>query len=127
VLDRLAGRPASEVAEAFIALWRLVLERSNFGAGCAIVAVTVAADSPVLIERAAEVFRTWRTHLTELLTKGGIRSDRALAVAATLIAACEGAVILSRAEHTFGPFDLVASEQLDTVRRAMIAGVGPGG
>jgi hypothetical protein len=126
MLDRLAGRPASEVAEAFIALWRLVLERSNFGAGCAIVAVTVAADSPVMIER-AEVFPTWRTHLTELLTKGGIRSDRALAVAATLIAACEGAVILSRAERTFGPFDLVASEQLDTVRRAMIAGVGPGG
>jgi TetR/AcrR family transcriptional repressor of lmrAB and yxaGH operons len=126
MLDRLAGRPASEVAEAFIALWRLALERSNFGAGCAIVAVTVAADSPVMIER-AEVFPTWRTHLTELLTKGGIRSDRALAVAAPLIAACEGAVILSRAERTFGPFDLVASEQLDTVRRAMIAGVGPGG
>jgi len=127
VLDRLAGRPATEVAEAFIALWRLVLERSDFGAGCAVVAVTVAADSPVLVDRAAQVFRTWRTHLSDLLAKGGIRSDRAPAVAATLIAACEGAVILARAERGFEPFDLVASEQLDTVRRAMTAGAASGG
>src|SRR5580658_8619038 len=35
------GRPAAEIAEAFVAIWRFVLLRSEFAAGCAIAAVTV--------------------------------------------------------------------------------------
>ena len=38
---------------------------------------------------------------------------------AGLVAACEGAVILSRAEQTFEPFDLVAAEQLAAIEAAM--------
>ena len=34
------------------------------------------------------------------------------------IAACEGAVILARAEHSFEPFDLVAAEQLAMIEAA---------
>src|SRR5271156_5740088 len=45
LLGRAAGRPATEVALAFTELWRMVLSRSDFSAGCAVVAVTVAADS----------------------------------------------------------------------------------
>src|SRR5271154_6965956 len=52
VLDSLAGQPATEVAQTFIALWRMVLAKSDFAAGCAVVAVTVAADSAALREAA---------------------------------------------------------------------------
>ena len=41
-LDRLSGKPAREIAEGFLSLWRSVLARSDFSAGCAVVAVTVA-------------------------------------------------------------------------------------
>jgi AcrR family transcriptional regulator len=119
VLNLLSGKPATEVAQTFIGLWRLVLGKSNFGAGCAVVAVTVAADSPELLERAAEVFRGWRSRLGALLADGGVPADRASALSASLISACEGAVILSRAERSFEPFDLVAAEQLRAVRAAM--------
>jgi TetR/AcrR family transcriptional repressor of lmrAB and yxaGH operons len=119
VLDHLEGKPADQVAQGFIELWRLVLEKSNFGAGCAVAAVTIAAESPVLLERAAEVFRDWRLRLSALLADGGIPEDRAPALAVTLICACEGAVVLSRAEQTFAPFDLVATEQLAVIKAAM--------
>ena len=35
-----------------------------------------------------------------------------------LIAGCEGAVVLARAEASFEPFDLVAIELVDRVKRA---------
>ncbi|MGA7809044.1 TetR/AcrR family transcriptional regulator [Bradyrhizobium sp.] len=122
VLDGLAGKPATEVTQAFIGLWRLVLTKSDFAAGCAVVAVTVAADSPALLGAAAEVFRTWRSRLGGLLAQGGVPADRALALSTGLISACEGAVILSRAERSFEPFDLVAAEQQRAVQSAITGG-----
>jgi TetR/AcrR family transcriptional regulator, lmrAB and yxaGH operons repressor len=71
----------------------------------------VAADSPVLLESVAEVFRNWRHRLGALLAEGGIPAHRAPAMSASLIAACEGAVLLSRAERSIEPFDLVAAER----------------
>src|ERR1700684_1325118 len=113
VLDRLAGKPAREVAEGFLSL-----ARSDFSAGCAIVAVTVAAESEDLRARAAEILRSWREKLATLFVAGGLPKKKARAVAASLVAACEGAVILARAEHSFEPFDLVAAEQLAMIDAA---------
>ena len=53
-----------------------------------------------------ENFRAWALH------EGGMPADAAARLAATLVAASEGAVVLSRAERSFEPFDLVAAELL---------------
>jgi transcriptional regulator LmrA/YxaF-like protein len=90
--------------------------RSNFDAGCAALAVTVAADSPELRERAANIFRRWRRRLAELLEQGGLESADAARFAATLIASSEGAVALSRAEQSLEPFDLVVEQLLEQAR-----------
>ena len=118
VLDKLAGRPADEIASAFISLWRLVLTRSDFGAGCAVAAVTVAAETPALRDTAGEVFRRWRIRLADLLAAGGVPAERGMALAAGLISACEGAVILARGERSLEPFELVVGEQLTLIRAA---------
>jgi len=118
-LDRVSGQSAGDVARTFAALWRAVLSMSGFAAGCAVVAVTVATDSPALLESAAEVFRDWRSRLGALLAQGGVPEDRAPALAAGLISGFEGAVILSRAERSFEPFDLVAGELLAVVDAAV--------
>lgn len=118
VLDRQSGKPPREVAETFLSLWRTVLARSDFSAGCAVVAVTVAAESPELRARAAEILGGWRERLVTLFVAGGIPKKKARALAASLVAACEGAVILARAERSFEPFDLVAAEQLAMVEAA---------
>jgi AcrR family transcriptional regulator len=44
LLDALTGRGAAEIVDAFMAMWRAVLERSGFTAGCSVLAVTVSAD-----------------------------------------------------------------------------------
>ncbi|WP_349865705.1 TetR/AcrR family transcriptional regulator [Leifsonia sp. WHRI 6310E] len=122
LLDQRAGEPADRVAELFLDTWRLLLTRSGFEAGCALVAVTVDADTDVLRELAAAAFTAWRGHLAELLTRGGLPAETAQRTATLLLAAAEGGVILSRATQDLEPFDTVASALLDQVR----AGLTPG-
>ena len=117
------GEPAERVAAHFIGLWRELLVRSKFTAGCSVLAVTIATDSPDLLDHAATVFRTWRQRLAELLQEGGLGEPDAARFAAILIAATEGAVVLSRAEQSMEPFELVA-EQLRSQVVALAARAG---
>jgi TetR/AcrR family transcriptional repressor of lmrAB and yxaGH operons len=111
-LDQLHGSPPKAVTEAFLDLWRAVLVRSNLRAGCAVLAVTVATDSPDLLDHAASIFRAWRGRIAELFVEGGMEDVAAARLAATLVAASEGAVVVSRAERSLEAFELVAAELL---------------
>jgi TetR/AcrR family transcriptional regulator, lmrAB and yxaGH operons repressor len=115
LLDQKAGAPAEEIATWFLHIWREVLIRGRFEAGCAVLAVAVAADSPELLDHTARVFRTWRRRLAELLEQGGLRAVDAQRFAAVLVASSEGAVVLARAEQSLEPFDLVAQQLVDQV------------
>jgi TetR/AcrR family transcriptional regulator, lmrAB and yxaGH operons repressor len=119
ILSRQRGKEATEVARAFIDMWRTVLGGSDFAAGCGVVAVTIAAETPALREKAAAVFRSSRSSLAKLLADGGVPAKRSVSLAVSLVAACEGAVVLSRAERSFEPFDLVVAEQLAAIKAAM--------
>jgi AcrR family transcriptional regulator len=110
VLDAVGGSPPKEVTRFFLDLWRQVLARSDLRAGCAVLAVTVATDSPDLLEHAAAIFRAWRGRLTELYEAGGMDAEAAARLATTVVAATEGAVVVSRAERTIEPFELVAAQ-----------------
>jgi TetR/AcrR family transcriptional regulator, lmrAB and yxaGH operons repressor len=116
-LDDKVGASAEEITAFFLGIWREILGRSHFGAGCAVLAVTVATDSPDLLTHAGAVFRAWRGQLAELLEHGGLTAREATRFAATLVAASEGAVVLGRAEQSMEPFDLVCEQLLDQVRR----------
>src|ERR1700756_3889321 len=70
--DSFPGLSATEIVDAFAGLWRAVLLRSDFRAGCAVVAVTVSADVPELVERAAAIFRSWRERLPPALGAGRV-------------------------------------------------------
>jgi len=113
VLETLRGSPPKAVTQAFIDLWRAVLVRSDLRAGCAVLAVTVGTDSPDLREHAASIFRAWRGRLAELYIEGGMERQAAERLATTLVAATEGAVVVSRAEQSLEPFELVGKELLD--------------
>lgn len=115
----LAGKPeasAEELTALFLGLWRAVLVRSQLRAGCAVLAVTVATDSQDLLQHAGTVFRAWRGQLAELFEERGLAAREAAQFAATLVAASEGAVVLSRAEQSLEPFELVADYLLEQVR-----------
>jgi len=119
-VDEWAGRTPEQVTSAFLELWRGVLVHSELRAGCAVLAVTVATDSPDLLGAAADVFRAWRTKLAALFEAGGL--PNAPSFAATLVAASEGAVVLSRAEQSMEPFELVAAEMLERASAATPGG-----
>src|SRR6478735_8270679 len=48
-LEPIRGEPAPVVIRRFLGLWRQLLQVSDFGAGCAVLAVTVAADDADLL------------------------------------------------------------------------------
>jgi AcrR family transcriptional regulator len=121
VLGRKAGASAVEITEAFLGIWRSVLTLSHLQSGCAVLAVTIATDSPELLQHAAGVFRAWRVRLAELLALGGLDEQAAARFAATLVAASEGAVVLSRAEQSTESFELVAEQLLGQVRGMVTA------
>ena len=116
LLEQRAGASALQVAEHFLAIWRGVLAQSRCESGCAVLAVAVATDSPALLNRAAEVFRRWRQRLAELLEQGGLARKEARRFATTLVAAAEGAVVMSRAEQDMEPFETVAKALLEQAR-----------
>jgi AcrR family transcriptional regulator len=118
MLDQKAGRPAVEVAEFFLDGWRTLLTKSELRAGCSLLAVTVATDSTELREHAAKSFQRWRSGLAALLAQGGLSPADAERYAAALLAASEGAVVMTRAEQDMRPFELVTSVLIDQIRTA---------
>jgi TetR/AcrR family transcriptional regulator, lmrAB and yxaGH operons repressor len=129
-MEATRGQPSEVVIERFLALWRSLLDWSHLTAGCAVVAVTVAADDDGLLDHAGTIFRTWTDLLTELCAAGGMDKDSARRLAVTVIAATEGAVAMCRAERSKEPFEnvetallslaksLVAQKSLDDSGRA---------
>lgn len=108
-MEATRGQPAVAVVERFLGLWRALLDRSQLTAGCAVVAVTVAAADDDLLDHAGTIFRTWTERLTELCAAGGMNPESARRLAVTVIAATEGAVALCRAERSREPFDDVSA------------------
>jgi AcrR family transcriptional regulator len=117
VVEKRAGASARELTAAFLQMWRSILTVSKLEAGCSVLAVAVAADTPELRESAANVFRAWRAHLADRLHRGGLSQADAKRFAATLISASEGAVAVSRAEKNLEAFELTAAQLLDEVER----------
>lgn len=116
-MDRCAGSSAEAVVQHFLVIWRTVLTRSECESGCAVLAVTVATDSTELLAHATAVFRAWRERLVYLLKLGGLPADSARRFALVLIASTEGAVVLSRADQSLEPFEAVAQQLVEEVRR----------
>lgn len=124
----LAAGPVAGL-RAFLGLWRDVVTASGFRAGCPVLAVSIEEEgegdptAPVLA--AAEVFATWRSLLAESLRAHGVEGPRAEQLATLVVAAVEGAVVMSRATRSAGPLDDVAV-QLDALLGSAV-GAGPAG
>ena len=107
---------AVEVVEHFFDIWRKVLHGSDFQAGCAVLAVTVATREPSLLRRARDVFRAWQDRLTQQLAKGGLKPGHAKMMATVMITSVEGAMVLSRATRSSEPFEITAALLLDQTK-----------
>ncbi|MFK4270267.1 TetR/AcrR family transcriptional regulator [Streptomyces milbemycinicus] len=121
-----AGDPLVAV-DSFFALWHDRLVESGFRAGCPIVAVAVETndDAPHLARSAGAVFARWQEALAALLVRHGLPEARGSRLAAFIIAAVEGAVIMCRAERSTAPLEAAAAEIHDLLGHALRAGPAP--
>jgi TetR/AcrR family transcriptional repressor of lmrAB and yxaGH operons len=104
-----SGKP-EQIVEGFLGLWRYLLNTYDFAIGCSAVAVTVATNSPELLERSESIFETWQKVLTNKFVNAGLSQELAGNFATTLIAASEGAVVMSRSAKSIEPFERVAGQ-----------------
>lgn len=109
-LRALHGQPPAAVIEGALGVWRGLLVRNDCESGCPVAAVTVAADSTRLTRDCHEAFAQWQATLASALQAGGVAATRASAFAALLLAAVQGALLLSRASGDLAPFDSVAGQ-----------------
>ena len=109
----------SDAIEAIFAPWRRVLLDSNFTMGCPIAAAVIdASRDDVLRQQAGALLDQWRDSVHAALVKYGALQSTAEDDASVLLAALEGALILSRANQSIQP--------LDTVQRFFIASLTQG-
>jgi AcrR family transcriptional regulator len=111
-LRALHGCDVSGIVTGFINLWRGVLTRSEFAAGCATAGVTVSGESETARAAARKVFEVWIADLAELLEAAGVDRSKAADFAWMLFASTEGALVFARAEHNMRALDLVEQQLL---------------
>ena len=119
----------------FIALWRQTLERTQFRAGCPVLAVAVEqyvndatekggepdeAAQQHMLDLADGVFAEWQRIMFAALRHEGVAPARARRLAALVIASTEGTVVMCRAARSVQPLDDVRQE-LELVLSSAIA------
>jgi AcrR family transcriptional regulator len=111
--------PVAAVDDAF-ELWKALLEASDFGGGCPIVAATLSGDATRAAKAAAtEAFRKWQQPIAEALVAEGVAEARAQSLATFMVGAFEGGVILARAEHSLTPLERITAEIRGAVASAV--------
>jgi AcrR family transcriptional regulator len=116
LIETKRGESARAITEFFLDLWRKLLVHSQFRAGCSVLAVTIAADSEELREKAASIFDAWQKKLTELYIEAGVDPVSAADFSFELISASEGAVVVARAQKSLAPFEAVAKRLVLSVQ-----------
>ena len=98
----------ADAIDAIFAPWRQVLVESKFTMGCPLAATVIDAsgDDP-LRQEARVLLEKWRDSVGATLVKFGVPKSNAQENASVLLAALEGALILSRANQCTQPLDTV--------------------
>lgn len=80
--------------------WESELTRTDFSAGCPVLATTLGASSaPSARDASSDVFSSWLRTVETQIAGDGTDLDKARMLATTIISGFEGAVVLSQATH----------------------------
>ncbi|PWQ89177.1 TetR family transcriptional regulator, partial [Enterococcus faecium] len=108
---------AVEVLDELFDFYRNELRRTEFRAGCPVVAVAVEAgdpdkpeQTPPVIERAAAACERWRQIIARRLAGDGVAEPDAAALATLVLSSFEGAIVVARACRDVTPLDQVQAQ-----------------
>jgi AcrR family transcriptional regulator len=112
-----------DVLDGLLAHYRTQLARSDYRAGCPVVAVAVEAGDPakqdqatLVIDRAAAAFARWTDLIAQRLVADGVSSSRADELAMLSTTAIEGAIVVARATRDLKPLDVVHGQLRDLLQ-----------
>jgi hypothetical protein len=111
--------------DAVVSWFRKQLTKTDYRAGCPVVAVAVEAGDPAkgenveVLERARAAFTRWTDLIAQRLVDDGATLDRARELAVFMTSAIEGAIVMARATRGVEPLD-VTHRQLRTLLQAEI-------
>jgi AcrR family transcriptional regulator len=112
-----------EALNGLVAYYRKQLLRSDYRAGCPVVAVTVEAGDPAnpdqampVIDRAAAAFARWTDLIAQRLVADGVFPSRADELAMLSTTAIEGAILVARASRDLKPLDVVHGQLRDLLQ-----------
>lgn len=115
---------------AFFALWQKILLRSDFRAGCPVLAVSIEepsdGEADAALNTAASIFGQWEQLLRDSLEQAGADSHEAQRIATLTVAAFEGAAAMCRARRSLKPLATI-SQQLEAMISAALARRSPMG
>jgi AcrR family transcriptional regulator len=113
------GDPAGAI-DTFREQWTRILRRSDFTAGCVIVAATLEGDrEPSVRDTAGQAFDAWEEVLADALRARDVPAPRARSIATLVIASIEGAIVLARAQRHTRPLERVSDELQQVMRGAL--------
>jgi AcrR family transcriptional regulator len=114
-------RPA-DVLSAMVAPWRTWLTESDYAQGCPVLATVAdaAVGSPGLRTAAERAFDEWQDSVEAVLREAGVAEERSRALAGTLVAGLEGAIVMARARRSLRPLDDLV-EQLSPFLDGLVA------
>jgi TetR/AcrR family transcriptional regulator, lmrAB and yxaGH operons repressor len=113
LLDETASRlvkatTLADAIDAIFAPWHRVLIESHFTMGCPIAATVIDASGDDELRREArDLLEQWRDVVRAVLVTYGVQESSVRDDASALLAALEGALILSRANQSTAPLDAV--------------------
>ena len=127
IAARIAGAKSGlDALDDLIAAYRTQLVRSDYRAGCPVVAVTVEAGDPAkqdqptpVIDRAAAAFARWTDLIAARMVADGVSAPRAEQLAMLSTTAIEGAIVVARASRSLKPLDLVHGQLRDLLQAEM--------
>jgi len=113
-----------DLLDSLVEYYRDQLMRTDFRAGCPIVAVAVEAGDPEagLQEHAARAFARWHALLVERLAADGVSVERGEEFATLAISAVEGALVITRARRNSEPLDSVHRQLRELLRAELTDG-----
>ena len=114
------------VLDDLVAYYCRQLRRTDYRAGCPVVAVAVEAGDPAkqhqptpVIDRAAAAFARWTDLIAQRLVTDGVPTARAEQLAMLITTAIEGAIVVARASRDLKPLDLVHGQLRDLLQAEM--------
>jgi len=124
IAARIAGAKSGlDALDDLIAAYRTQLVRSDYRAGCPVVAVTVEAGDPAkqdratpVIDSAAAAFARWTDLIAARMVADGVSEPRAEQLAMLSTTAIEGAIVVARACRDLKPVDLVHGQLRDLLQ-----------